>query len=41
LFAAGFGLPVVATLMALGSLIGAVALLGLRAARPPLRDQTG
>ena len=40
LFAAGFGLPVVATLMALGSLVGAIALFGLRAAGTKLREQT-
>jgi len=41
LFAAGFGLPVVATLMAIGSLIGAIALFGLRARRALLGDQKG
>ena len=40
LFAAGFGLPVVATLMALGSLIGAIALFTLRAGQATLREQT-
>jgi len=38
LFAAGFGLPIVATLMALGSVIGAIALFSLRAGRA-LQDQ--